>query len=102
MAKKIPISIRLDEQLLKDTDEIARSYGFSDDYGQGGSGGKRGRPRSGRTRLIEEMLEALRDGRLFIRPPEGLNAFPAEEIKAGEDPEFPILVCLDPTTASED
>jgi hypothetical protein len=54
-----------------------------------------------RTQLVVELLEALRDGRVYVRPPAGVNAFPEEEIASGESPDRPILVCLNPTTAPE-
>lgn len=95
MAKKL-ISMRVDGELLEWVDETARAYGFADEYGQGG-----GKGRSGRTQLVTELLEALRDGRLYVRPLEGVNAFPEEAVAAGESPSFPILICLNPTTAPE-
>lgn len=48
-----------------------------------------------KTRVVEEYLEALREGRVSIRP-RGPDAFPAETVLAGKSPDFPILIGLPP------
>jgi len=45
-----------------------------------------------KTDLIENLLMALREGRLMVRPRSGPNAFPANEVEAGSVPEYPILI----------
>jgi hypothetical protein len=44
------------------------------------------------THVIEELLEALREGRLMVRPRAGPSPFPREDIEAGSSPEYPILI----------
>ena len=45
----------------------------------------------GKTRnfIVEELLEALHEGRLTVRPRSGLNPFPAEEVEEWLTPQFP-------------
>ncbi len=44
------------------------------------------------TSLVEDLLTALREGRLAVRPRAGPSPFPREDIEAGSTPEYPILV----------
>lgn len=42
--------------------------------------------------VIRDLLEALREGRVHIRPRDGVSAFPGEAVLAGDRPEFPLLI----------
>jgi hypothetical protein len=48
--------------------------------------------RLSKTQVVEELLWALREGRMTIRPRSGPNAFPAEEVAVGSTPECPALI----------
>ena len=51
--------------------------------------------KTSKTKVIERLLTALREGRLHERP-RGPDAFPAETVKAGTSPDFPILIGVAP------
>lgn len=80
MAKQI-VAIRVEPDLLEWITSYAASYGWD------------------RTRLIAEMLVALREGRLDIRPRAGVSPFPVHERIPGESGDFPVLVCITPPPA---
>lgn len=45
-----------------------------------------------RTDLVQQLLEAAKEGRLVIHPRSGPSAFPADEVSAGSSAEFPALI----------
>jgi len=48
-----------------------------------------------KTDVVQELLEAKREGRLLLRPP-GPDPFPAEAVAAGTTPDHPILIGFPP------
>lgn len=44
------------------------------------------------TDLVQSLLEAVREGRVHIRPRSGVNAFPADEVRVGSTPGLPALI----------
>lgn len=44
------------------------------------------------TEVVETLLDALREGRLQIRPRAAPSAFPRNDIEAGSTPEYPVLI----------
>ena len=93
MAKRV-ITLRLEPDLLDWVDRYSRLKG-GPEYTQslGRPGGNHRGADVGRTALITELLTALREDRLEIIPQSGANPFPADEVMAGETPEFAILIC---------
>ena len=74
MAKKM-FSCRLPPELIDWVDEHVLAQGFES-----------------RTEFIQALIEAVQEGRYDPRPRAGVNAFPAEEVGAGETPDFPHLI----------
>lgn len=68
------ISIRLHPDVLSWATAYAAGYGWT------------------RTRLIEEMLVALREGRLDVHPRAGCDPFPANTVEPGSTPEHPAHI----------
>lgn len=56
----------------------------------------------GRTALIEEVLTALIEDRVFLHPRSTASAFPAEERVPGESPDAPALIYLEPENRRSD
>lgn len=50
-----------------------------------------------RTAVVEDLLQALRDGRIRTVPRAGMNPFPHDQVRAGETPEYPALISFPPT-----
>lgn len=48
-----------------------------------------------KTDVVQELLEAKREGRLHLRPP-GPDPFPAEAVPAGTSPDHPLLIGFPP------
>lgn len=44
------------------------------------------------THIVTDLLVALQEGRLAVRPRLGPSAFPREDVEAGSTPDYPILV----------
>ena len=51
--------------------------------------------------VVQELVEALRDGRLVVTSVAGSNPFPAQQIRLGSTPELPALVCFTPQPPDE-
>lgn len=47
--------------------------------------------------VVQRLLYALKDGRLLELPARLPHPFPANEMKPGGSPEYPVLVCLNLT-----
>jgi hypothetical protein len=73
MAKKVT-TFRLEPALLAWVTKYAEQHGKT------------------RNSIVEELLEALHEGRLSVRPRSGPNPFPAEEVEAGTTPEYPLQI----------
>ena len=73
-------TIRMEEELLEWTEAYAADH------------------KTSRSELIRELFEALREGRLRVRPRAGPSAFPTEDQELGASHDFPALVCYAPTT----
>lgn len=79
--KKI-VSHRFDEDLIAWASEYAASHGWD------------------RTRLIEELLRALYEGRVDVRPRAGVDPFPLHTVELGSTPECPALIWVGEKNAS--
>jgi hypothetical protein len=77
MPKQV-VAIRIDPELLSWTNSYASSYGWD------------------RTRLVTEMLVALKEGRLHILPRAGVSPFPVHEVEPGSTAECPALISFTP------
>jgi predicted transcriptional regulator len=84
------LSIRLEDELVAKVDAYARDHGW---LAFQKATAVRAKPSdTGRTALIENLLEALVEGRIQVLPRAGKNAFPQEEVPAGETAENPVLI----------
>lgn len=73
MAKQVT-TFRIDPELLAWVDSHAATHGLD------------------RSRLLNDLLLALREGRLRVLPRIGVSPFPVHEVEPGSVPECPILV----------
>lgn len=82
--------MRLPQDLIQRVDDYARGNNWQEYQGKLNLGGTKDYP--GRTALVQNLLEALVQGRIMITPKAGANAFPADEREAGLSPDFPALI----------
>lgn len=45
-----------------------------------------------RTAVVTDMIEALREGRMVVRPRASASPFPVHDVEAGTSPDFPLYV----------
>lgn len=102
MAAKRLITMRLPPDLVDWADEYARTNGWRQHQADARIRGGAKDGDSGRTGLVQGLLEALREGRLVEAPRAGVNPFPAEERRAGESPDFPALIAFGPEPEVQD
>jgi hypothetical protein len=93
MPAKRLFSFRLDPDLVARFDARARREGaLQAQMGARPRGGDHGKRDIGRTAMVETLMALYVEGRLAVLPAAGANAFPAEEVAAGDVPEHPILI----------
>lgn len=95
MQERRVTSFRLPVELLDWLDAYAREASAWQDHEAKPGGTHRGKD-SGKTAVVERLLQALREGRLHEAPPSRASPFPLEERAAGLTADFPILICLEP------
>lgn len=93
MSEKRIVTFRLDATLVSDLDTYAQTHGWIGAQAGVRGGDHRGRD-TGRSALLVHLVEALLEGRITVHPRAGVNPFPANEVKPGDTPDFPALICL--------
>ena len=96
MPPKRLITLRLPPDLLDCVDGYALSNGWRENQVKMHVRGGAKEGDTGRTGLIQSLLEALVEGRVTVTPRAGANAFPVDERGRGLSASFPALICCGP------
>lgn len=94
MPPKRLITLRLPPDLVVWADGYASENGWRQNQADTRTRGGVKEGDTGRTGLIQGLLEALREGRLVEHPRAGANPFPVEEREPGSSPSFPALIAI--------